>query len=197
VECSQGDGLGLNGNSYPFTTSRDCNPSQALFDIHATDYSSNVIKYCVIRPYPIRINNKPKNDKDDFMYTGDFYGAKEINWGVLAKRSKISLNVIQKNENSTTTCQLRRVAEFSIKQFEEMLLDTNPDKLIINFSQHNHYGLLNLSQKKAEYAVKKFNDGKFNDESVLSVISGINTIQAYLGELELLFPKLTNKLGLD
>ena len=50
--------------------------AQALKDIHATDFSSHVNKYCVFRPYPIRINN---NSNAGFIYTGDFDSGARFN----------------------------------------------------------------------------------------------------------------------
>ena len=134
VELSQGDALGLNNSAnYPNTTSRDCSPAQALKDIHATDYSSQVRKYGVFRPYPIRINN---NSNAGFIYTGDFEGAKEISWEEVCKRCGLPSEEIKKLEHTTVTQRLRRVAEFSIKQFAEMLLDTKPDECFLNFAQY-------------------------------------------------------------
>ncbi len=193
VECSQGDALSINSSSHPHTTSRDCTPAQAIKDIHATDYSANITKYCVIRPYPIRINNKPKNDRDDYMYTGDFQGAEEIDWDTVSKRSGVPIDEILNNEQSTTTHQTRRVAEFSARQFSEMLLDTNPDKIIINFAQYNDVELKNLTQDKTIATINDYNNGNMS-MSNLEVLCALENLYAYIGLFELDFPMTEGKI---
>ena len=156
VELSQGDALGLNNSAnYPNTTSRDCSPAQALKDIHTTDFSSQVRKYCVFRPYPIRINN---NSNAGFIYTGDFEGAKEISWEEVCERSGLPSEEIKKLEHTTVTQRLRRVAEFSIKQFAEMLLDTKPDECFLNFAQYIDGEIAGLSNKEAKNTQRKFSN---------------------------------------
>lgn len=146
VECSQGDALSINSPNYPHTTSRDCNPAQAIKDIHATDYSNNVKKYCVFRPYPIRINN---NSEKGFIYTGDFEGAQEIDWDEVAERCLMSADEIKHAEQTTVTKRLRRVSEFCVKQFVEMLLDTRPDECFLNFAEYVNGGLGEMTTKEA------------------------------------------------
>ncbi len=187
--------MSLNGTSYPYTTSRDCTPAQAIKDIHATDYSGNIIKYCVIRPYPIRINNRPKNDKDDYMYTGDFLGAKEIDWETISERSGVPLDEILENEQSTTTHQTRRVAEFSARQFSEMLLDTNPDKIIINFGQYNDEALSELNEAKVIDIINNYNNGDTSSYN-LEILSAVENLYAYIGLFELDFPMSEGKIRL-
>ena len=156
VELSQGDALGLNNSAnYPNTTSRDCSPAQALKDIHATDYSLQVRKYCVFRPYPIRINN---NSNAGFIYTGDFEGAEEISWEEVCQRSGLPSEETKKLEHTTITQRLRRVAEFSIKQFAEMLLDTKPDECFLNFAQYIDGEIAGLTSKGVKNIQRKFKD---------------------------------------
>lgn len=195
VECSQGDALSINGSSYPHTTSRDCTPAQALKDIHATDYSQNIVKYCVIRPYPIRINNRPKNDRDEYMYTGDFLGAEEIDWQTVSKRSGLPLDEILENEQSTTTHQTRRVAEFSARQFSEMLLDTNPDKIIINFGQYNDIALQHLTESRAIQIINAYNNGDNSLENI-EVLCALENLYSYIGLFEMDFPLTEGKIRL-
>lgn len=158
VELSQGDALSINNSSnYPNTTSRDCTPAQALKDIHATDYSANVIKYCVFRPYPIRISN---SSEKGYFYSGNFEGSKEITWKDVCDRCGLDYNKIELLEHTTVTKRLRRVAEFSIKQFAEMLLDTKPNKCLLNFGQYINGELLgisnnfNLLDTKTQFSIK-------------------------------------------
>lgn len=162
VEVSQGDALSFNGNSYPYTTSRDCTPAQALKDIHATDYSDRVTKYCVFRPYPIRINNQ---GKAGYVYTGDFEGAKEIDWETVCARAGLNAEEIKQREFTTVTKRLRRVAEFSIKQFAEMLLDTRPDECYLNFAEYINAKVEGISNTNLKQIQTIFENLESNNEN--------------------------------
>lgn len=156
VELSQGVALNVNGESYPYVTSRDCTPAQALKDIHATDYSANVRKYCVFRPYPIRINNE---GKAGYIYTGDFEGASEITWQEVCARCGLDAEEIEKLEHTTVTHRLRRVSELSLQQFGKMLLDTQPDECFLNFAQYVDSGIEGLTTGSAKCIQSRFHDG--------------------------------------
>ncbi len=197
VELSQGDALGLNNSAnYPNTTSRDCTPAQALKDIHATDYSLQVRKYCVFRPYPIRINN---NSNAGFIYTGDFEGAKEISWEEVCERCGLSSEEIKKLEHTTVTHRLRRVAEFSIKQFAEMLLDTKPDECFLNFAQYVDGGIAGLTNKATNHIQRMFKNCSDltlkSEEEFESVTSKNYAIEHILGYVEDMEDKFNSLLG--
>ena len=195
VELSQGDALGLNNSAnYPNTTSRDCSPAQALKDIHATDLSSHVRKYCVFRPYPIRINN---NSKAGYIYTGDFEGAKEISWEEVCKRCNLSSDEVKILEHTTVTKRLRRVSEFSIKQFAEMLLDTRPDECFLNFAEYINGYIIDMTDKEAKEVQRKFrncSDLSSKSEEKLTEISiknyAIENILGYIKDIETYFNDL-------
>ena len=197
VELSQGDALGLNNSAnYPNTTSRDCTPAQALKDIHATDLSSQVRKYCVFRPYPIRINN---NSNAGFIYTGDFEGAKEISWEEVCARSGLPSEEIKKLEHTTVTQRLRRVAEFSIKQFAEMLLDTKPDECFLNFAQYIDGEIAGLTSKGVKNIQRKFKDCSAtiskSEEEFISITIKNYAIEHVLGYVEEMEDYFNNLLG--
>ena len=197
VELSQGDALGLNNSAnYPNTTSRDCTPAQALKDIHATDYSLQVRKYCVFRPYPIRINN---NSNAGFIYTGDFEGAKEISWEEVCARSGLPSEEIKKLEHTTVTQRLRRVAEFSIKQFAEMLLDTKPDECFLNFAQYIDGEIAGLTSKGVKNIQRKFKDCSAtiskSEEEFISITIKNYAIEHVLGYVEEMEDYYNNLLG--
>lgn len=197
VELSQGDALGLNNSAnYPNTTSRDCTPAQALKDIHATDLSSQVRKYCVFRPYPIRINN---NSNAGFIYTGDFEGAKEISWEEVCARSGLPSEEIKKLEHTTVTQRLRRVAEFSIKQYAEMLLDTKPDECFLNFAQYIDGEIAGLTSKGVKNNQRKFKDCSAtiskSEEEFISITIKNYAIEHVLGYVEEMEDYFNNLLG--
>lgn len=193
VELSQGDALGLNNSSnYPFTTSRDCTPAQALKDIHASiDYS--IKKYCVFRPYPIPINN---NSDAGFIYTGDFDGAKEISWQEVCSRCGLNSDEIEKLEHTTVTNRLRRVSEFCIKQFAEMLLDTQPDECFLNFAQYIHGSIRGLTTKDAIIAQRRFTRFvELSDKQWQNVCEKNFAIENILGYIEDMEGYFNNLLG--
>ena len=197
VELSQGDALGINNSAnYPNTTSRDCSPAQALKDIHATNFSSHVKKYCVFRPYPIRINN---NSNAGFIYTGDFEGAKEISWEEVCGRSGLPSEEIKKLEHTTVTQRLRRVAEFSIKQFAEMLLDTKPDECFLNFAQYIDGEIAGLTSKGAKIIQRKFENCSDtiskSEEEFISITIKNYAIEHVLGYVEEMEDYFNNLLG--
>ena len=197
VELSQGDALGINNSAnYPNTTSRDCSPAQALKDIHATNFSSHVKKYCVFRPYPIRINN---NSNAGFIYTGDFEGAKEISWEEVCGRSGLPSEEIKKLEHTTVTQRLRRVAEFSIKQFAEMLLDTKPDECFLNFAQYIDGEIAGLTSKGVKNIQRKFKDCSAtiskSEEEFISITIKNYAIEHVLGYVEEMEDYFNNLLG--
>ena len=186
VELSQGDALGLNNSAnYPNTTSRDCSPAQALKDIHATDFSSQVRKYCVFRPYPIRINNY---SNAGFIYTGDFEGAKEISWEEVCERCGLPSDEIKKLEHTTVTQRLRRVAEFTIKQFAEMLLDTKPDECFLNFAQYIDGEIAGLTSKGVKNIQRTFENCSDtiskSEEEIISVAIKNYALEHVLGYIE-------------
>ena len=197
VELSQGDALGLNNSAnYPNTTSRDCSPAQALKDIHATDFSSQVRKYCVFRPYPIRINN---NSNAGFIYTGDFEGAKEISWEEVCERCGLPSEEIKNLEHTTVTQRLRRVSEFSIKQFAEMLLDTKPDECFLNFAQYIDGEIAGLTSKEMKQIQKKFKNCADtlakSEEEFTNVAIKNYAIEHILGYVEDIENYFNNSLG--
>ena len=199
VELSQGDALGLNNSAnYPNTTSRDCTPAQALKDIHAADLSSQVRKYCVFRPYPIRINN---NSNAGFIYTGDFEGAKEISWEEVCARSGLPSEEIKKLEHTTVTQRLRRVAEFSIKQFAEMLLDTKPDECFLNFAQYIDGEIAGLTSKGAKIIQRKFENCSDtiskSEEEFIGIAIKNYAVEHILGYVEDMENYFNNLLGFN
>lgn len=194
VELSQGDALGLNNSAnYPFTTSRDCSPAQALKDIHALGCGFDVKKYCVFRPYPIRINN---NSDAGYIYTGDFDGANEITWKEVCLRCGLNADEIENLEHTTVTNRLRRVSEFCIKQFAEMLLDTCPDECFVNFVQYVNGDIAQLTNAQAKSIQKEFLNWEYMSEEECESIAKKNfAIENVLGYIENMEEYFNDLLG--
>lgn len=121
MEVPQGFDLGINsGLSYPYCTSRDITVTSAMSDaqVHPS-YLGKVM--VVIRTFPIRVGNLENG------YSGPFYDDSiELTWE--------SIGV--KREYTTRTKRVRRVASFSIKQFERMKKHIKPDYIMLNFANY-------------------------------------------------------------
>lgn len=124
IESGQGVDLGINyGLSYPYCTSRDVLPANLLadFGIHPK-YLGNVI--LVMRTYPIRVGNPTDSNGIEIGYSGPFYDdSVELTWEELG----------QQPELTTVTQRIRRIATFSVKQFERTLSLVQPTHIFLNF----------------------------------------------------------------
>lgn len=196
VELSQGDALGINnGSNYPNTTFRDCTPAQALKDIHAAGQGFKVVKYCVFRPYPIRISN---NSDEGYIYTGDFEGANEITWQEVCKRCGLSVEEVERLEHSTVTNRIRRVSEFCVKQFAQMLLDTHPDQCFLNFAQYINGNIKDISTRDAKTIQKSFmKPYDLSEQGFTSICEKNFALENVLGYIESMENYFNNELFFD
>lgn len=126
MEVPQGFSLSINsGFSYPHCTSREITISAAMSDaqLHPS-YLGNV--FVVIRTYPIRVGHIIENG----MKVGDsgpFYpDSKELTW----KRIGVE------EEYTTNTKRVRRVATFSMIEYQKMLKTFRPDYVFLNFANY-------------------------------------------------------------
>ena len=123
AEIPQGYGLGLNAGFYPYCTSRDCTPMQAMSDagIHPAFYNTTMM---VIRTFPIRVGNIT-NDED--MVIGESGGCYpdqcEISW------RDIGVNP----EYTTVTKRVRRIFTFSQLQLTEAMAALRPTVVYVTF----------------------------------------------------------------
>lgn len=126
MEVPQGFDLSINsGLSYPHCTSREITVSQALSDaqIHPS-YLGNVMS--CIRTFPIRVGNIVENGVE-VGYSGPFYDdSVELSW----KDIKVP------EEYTTNTNRIRRVATFSMKQYERMMDSFRPTHVFLNFANY-------------------------------------------------------------
>jgi len=142
IETSQGFDLDINhGLEYPFVTSRQCVPAQALAD-SGIPHNVKTETYMIVRPYPIRISNKgPAGEQ----FSGDYDGGKEISWEEIEKRS--GCKNLKENEITGINPDLRRVFEFNDKRFKRAIAITNPNHIILNFAQYIHCDIENKTNK--------------------------------------------------
>ena len=116
VEVSQGYSLGIGSGFYPYVTSRECTPAQAVADLAMPTSSVRRIMMA-IRTYPIRTGNGKG-------YSGPCYpDQKEIEWGEVGVEPEIS----------SVSNRTRRVFTFSWTQFVRSLEATAPTDLFVNF----------------------------------------------------------------
>jgi len=131
-EMSQGFDLCLeHGIDRRYCTSRVINPAAAFAESGVNlKYMGHV--YGVLRPYPIRVNNRTG-------YSGPYADAKEITWEEIAKRCGAPEGV-DLTEITTTTKLPRRVFEFSWERFRKFVQICNPDYLCLQFANYLEWG---------------------------------------------------------
>lgn len=117
LEVSQGFSLGINSMFYPKTTSRECTIAQGVADAGLPPQSVTR-SYLSFRTFPIRVGNV------DGHSSGEWYvDQKETSWEALGKVP----------EKTTVTNRIRRVATFSMMQFEDACRANCPDFVFLNF----------------------------------------------------------------
>lgn len=126
MEVPQGFSLSINsGYSYPHCTSREITVTAALSDaqLHPS-YLGNV--FAVIRTYPIRVGNIVENGKIVGNSGPFFPDSKETSWRELGVDP----------EYTTNTKRIRRVATFSMIEYNKMLKMFHPDYVFLNFANY-------------------------------------------------------------
>jgi adenylosuccinate synthase len=121
-EMGQGFDLCLDHGVDPvYCTSRNCTPMQALADMGVpVKWMGDT--YAVIRPYPIRVNNRTG--------TSGPYPSPEIAWEEVRKRCGAPEEL---TEITTTTRLPRRVFEWSDSQIETMIKICDPTYICLQF----------------------------------------------------------------
>lgn len=143
IETSQGYDLCINhGIAYPYCTSRQVGPAQALADcgLPAQALSRSV---AVIRPYPIRVGNAPGS------YSGPWgAGSFEMSWGDIFDMAKVPADKREEynsRELTTVTKRVRRVASFSWQRYNEMIAMCGPNAIYLNHADHLDYSIAGKS----------------------------------------------------
>lgn len=123
VEIPQGYGLGIDAGFYPYCTSRNCTPMQAMVDaqIHPLNYGHTMM---VIRTFPIRVGNIQGEHGRMLGTSGGCYPDQyELTWEQIGVEAEIT----------TVTKRVRRVFTFSFIQLAQALAALSPDILYITF----------------------------------------------------------------
>lgn len=128
-ETTQGFDLDLEHGIDPvYCTSKMINPSMALAELGVSPTFIGSV-YGVIRPYPIRVNNRTGT-------SGPYDDAKEITWEEVARRCKYPGKVEDFGELTTTTRLPRRVFEFSRERFRRFCMVCRPTHLCLQFANY-------------------------------------------------------------
>jgi len=154
-ESTQGFDLDLEHGIDPkYSTSKMINPSMAAAEAGVAPSRVGRV-FGVIRPYPIRVNNRTGT-------SGPYAEAAEITWDEVARRSGYPGSPSSFGEITTTTKLPRRVFEFSWKRFRHFLTVCQPDELCLQFANYldwSVYGEIGISDKVRDFIVKMENFG--------------------------------------
>lgn len=128
VEVPQGFSLSLGASGfYPYTTSRDCTLQQGMSDagIHPALFHKSM---AVCRTYPIRVGNiRDEESGKQLGFSGGVYPDQtETSWDAIG----------QPEERTTVTKRVRRVFNWSNKQYEAMVRRSLPDVVFLNFANY-------------------------------------------------------------
>ncbi len=135
VEGTQGAGLSVYHGRYPHVTSRDTSVAGCLSEAGISP--SRVRKVVMVcRTYPIRVESPEKTTSGPMDL--------EIDWQVVAERSHIPLNQLQRTEKTTTTDRKRRVGEFDWALLRRAAALNGPTDLALTFVDY-----LNRKNEKA------------------------------------------------
>lgn len=127
-EMTQGFDLCLEHGIDPlYCTSKMIHPAMAMAE---AGVSPNMVGdiYGVLRPYPIRVNNRDGS-------SGPYADAKEIEWGMVARRCGHP-NPESFGEITTTTKLPRRVFEFSVDRMLQFGILCNPTYMCLQFANY-------------------------------------------------------------
>lgn len=124
LEGTQGTGLSLQHGLYPHVTSRDTSVSGCLSEAGISPKRVRKI-IMVTRTYPIRVGGA----------SGPFQST-EISFKIIAERSGIPAEELEKKEITTTTKKPRRVAEFSWSLFRKACELNSPTDIALTFTDY-------------------------------------------------------------
>jgi len=123
VICAQGHSLSMNYGFYPYTTSRNTSPAQAVADAGIPMQWVTKVIGC-FRAFPIRVANRYAEDGEMVGWSGPCYNDQvEISWGAIGVPE----------EFTTVSKKVRRVFSFSQEQLAESVLLNGTTDIFLNF----------------------------------------------------------------
>ena len=153
-EVSQGYALSVDyGTHYPNCTFRNCTPQQAQADMMIKPINVGDV-YMNVRSFPIRVGNVMV-DGNQTGYSGDFCSDQtELTWDQIAKDAEMPdfmAAELKKNELTTVTKRLRRVATQSWSLLAESAKLCGATRVILNFPQYIHLSAYKARGGEAEF----------------------------------------------
>lgn len=142
-EMTQGFDLDLEHGISPaqHTTSKMINTAMGLAEMGVSPQMLGEV-YGVIRPYPIRVNNRTG-------YSGSYADGVEIDWETVRKRCGAPAPGPGEQpfgEMTTTTHLLRRVFEFSDERFEAFVRICGPTQICLQFANYLDWSVYGAGQ---------------------------------------------------
>lgn len=160
VICAQGHSLSINHGFYPYCTSRNTSPAQAVADAGIPMQWVKEVLGC-FRTYPIRVANRYDEDGNMVGWSGPHYQDQvEIDW----------TDVGVPEEYTSVSHKVRRVFTFSHEQLAESVMMNGTTKVFLNFVNY-----IDESERT------DFIDSVKGTIGIISKISGVDSKLAYLG----------------
>ena len=157
IEMTQGVGLGLHFGHYPFATSRDITPGQALSDCYLspTNRAASYVVHLLARSYPIRVagNSGPfgvPRPRFPVEHRTD-NGEREITWDDLYERTG---GYVDRAERTTVTKLERRIAEWDGEVVARSVQLTAPQVGVLMFADYVWSGLLAATLEHHGFSVE-------------------------------------------
>lgn len=139
-ESTQGFDLCLDHGIDPvYCTTRNITTAGALAEFGIAPSRLGHV-YGVIRPFPIRVNNRDGS-------SGPYAEAAELDWGVVGHMCHAPHDITEK---TTTTHLTRRVFEFCMSRFEKFVRVCDPDFLCLQFTNYLNWSIYGMGTRKAE-----------------------------------------------
>jgi adenylosuccinate synthase len=146
AESTQGFDLDLEHGIDPvYCTSKMINPSMVAAEAGVAPSMVGDVM-AVIRPYPIRVNNRTGT-------SGPYAEAEEITWPMVEKRCGCPETL---QEITTTTKLPRRVFEFSWSRFRHMVAVCRPTAVCLQFANYLDWGCYDQLEGDMPPAVEQF-----------------------------------------
>lgn len=139
VEVPQGHSLSTASDFYPHCTSRQISVAQALADAELSPRWLNRIMMTA-RTFPIRVGNIYGGNGQEIGNSGGWWpDQRELTWEELA----------QKPEITTVTKRQRRIATFSLLQYERAAAEIWPTDVFLNFCNYlpNYASFVQLARQ--------------------------------------------------
>lgn len=158
VEVPQGYSLGIDAGFYPYCTSRNCTVAQGLSDAGIAPSALGRVAMS-LRTFPIRVGHIYDEDGNKIGDSGPVYPDQhELKWDYFPGVTP---------EKTTVTGRVRRIFEWSRKQYRDALLENAPDIVFLNFMNY-----LNRLDEREYFALRAIKDYKRVLDKTPSVLYG-------------------------